>query len=527
MDKVFEGDRNLFVCTDGVLLNAWELRTRLDKASNFELLAQLYNEGGISSVSRLRGSFSGIIYDAKENVWHVFTDHLGTKPVFYFVGENPRCVIIASELKILLRAMRQLGFSPKLCEIGAYFLLTFGFMLGDYTYVENAKRLPAGCVLTIKDNVAHVTQYYKLVNTPYLDDSRNTMIEQLDTRFRAAVKAEYQKDLEYGYTHVSTLSGGLDSRMSLTYAKQLGYRNILTITCSQTNYWDERIAKEISADYGCKFLFYSLNNGDYLKDLERPVTANDGLVLFPGSAHLLAMESLIDWKKLGILHTGMIGDFVLGSYLYRPSHSSPGSTSIRKIAYSTKLLKKIPAQVLEKEQQRYVNDELFSFYERCLNGVWNGFWTTHQFTEATSPFVHVDFLDYAMRIPPRFRYREVIYQSWIRRFAPEASKYRWEKTGMRMGVPRAITFTRRALRYLKYRMGASSYSMNPVDYWYRNNVTLRETFKQCFERDVSYLCEYPKLKDDVAYLFQNGTLLEKGQCLTLLEAIRLFLVDGR
>jgi len=366
-----------------------------------------------------------------------------------------------------------------------------------------------------------------LANTPYLDDSRNTMIEELDRRFRAAVKDEYQKDLEYGYKHISTLSGGLDSRMSLTYARQLGYRDILTITCSQANYWDERIAKEISADYGYEFLFYGLDNGNYLKDLERPVSANDGLVLFPGSAHLLAMESLIDWERLGILHTGMIGDVVMGSYLYRPSHSSPGATSVRKIVYSTKLLKRIPVQVLEKEQQQFDNDELFSFYERCLNGIWNGFWTTQQFTEATSPFVHIDFLDYVMRIPPRFRYREKIYQSWIRKFAPEASKYRWEKTGMKIGTPRAITFTRRALRYLKHRMGSSSYSMNPTDYWYRTNETLRTTFTTSFERDISYLRDYPKLRDDVAYLFQNGTLLEKGQCLTLLEAIRLFLFDGR
>jgi asparagine synthase (glutamine-hydrolysing) len=526
-DKVFEGDHYVFVCTDGVLLNTGQLRARLDKASNFELLAQLYSEGGISAVSRLRGSFSGIIYDGKENVWHVFTDHLGTKPVFYFVDESRRCVVISSELKMLLHAIRHLGYSPKLCEVGAYCLLTFGFMLGDYTYVEDVKRLPAGCVLTIKDNVAHLTQYYKLASTPYLDEPKNTMIEELDRRFRAAVNDEYQKDLEYGYKHIATLSGGLDSRMSLTYAKQLGYSDILTITLSQANYWDEKIAKKISADYRYQFLFYGLDNGNYLKDIEKPVSANDGLVLFPGSAHLLAMESLIDWQRLGILHTGMIGDFVMGSYLYRPSHSSPGARSVRKIAYSTKLLKKIPVRVVEKEQQRFENDELFSFYERCLNGAWNGFWTTHQFTEATSPFVHIDFLDYVMRIPPRFRYREKIYQSWIRKFASEASKYRWEKTGMRIGAPRAITFTRQALRYLKSRMGASSYSMNPEDYWYRTNETLRTTFKTSFERDITYLHEYPKLKDDVAYLFQNGTLLEKGQCLTLLEAIRLFLFDGR
>ena len=286
-DKLFEGDQRKFICTDGVLLNAVDLRKSLHGSSNFELLAQLYDaHGPREAVSKLRGSFSGVVYDIKESVSHVFTDHLGTKPVFYFHGRNSDCIIIASELKILLRAMRRLGYKAKLSVVGAYCLLTFGFMLGDYTYIEDVRRLPPGCVLTVQDNDLKITQYYKLTNVPSLNDSKDTMIAELDRRFRQAVKSEYEKDLEYGYRHICTLSGGLDSRMNLTYARQLGYHDILTITFSQTNYWDETIAKKIAADYGYDFLFYSLDNGNYLKDFETPINANDGLVLFPGSAHL-------------------------------------------------------------------------------------------------------------------------------------------------------------------------------------------------------------------------------------------------
>jgi asparagine synthase (glutamine-hydrolysing) len=427
---------------------------------------------------------------------------------------------------MMLSAMRDLGYHPKLCEVGAYCLLTFGFMLGDYTYVENVRRLPPGCILTIRDGVASFTQYYKLTNTPYLEDSKDRMMGELDRRFREAVKSEYEKDLEYGYGHISNLSGGLDSRMSVTYARQLGFQDVLTMTFSQTGYLDEQIAKTISSDYGYHFLFYSLNNGNYLRDLERPLIANDGLVLFPGSAHMLAMETLIDWQRLGIMHTGMAGDLIMGSYLSHPFHSAPGLDTIKKIAYSTKLIKSLPVNVLDTVMRRYENDEMFAFYERCVNGVWNGFWTAQQCTEATSPFLCIDFIDYAMRIHPQYRYRERIYPDWIRRFAPEAVKYPWEKTaGMRIGAPRTATLVKRAMRLMKRYVGSPAYSMNPTEYWYRTNQGLRKSFSSHFERDISYLQSYPKLKDDVAYLFQHGSLLEKSQCLTLLGAIGLFLSE--
>ena len=525
-DKLFEEDQGMFICTDGVLLNAKALRSKLKSPNNFELLKEMYRNDGVTAIEALRGSFSGVIYDGHDDVWHVFTDHLGTKPVFYFRDEPRHCMIFASELNMILSAMRQLGYRPKLCEVGAYCLLTFGFMLADYTYVQNVKRLTPGCVLTVRNDVANFTQYYKLANTRFSGHSKEMMISELDRRFRDAVRSEYEKDQEYNYGHISTLSGGLDSRMSVTYARQLGYPDVLTMTISQAGYLDEQIAKTISADYGYYFLFYSLNNGNYLKDLERPLLANDGLVLFPGSAHVLAMQTLIDWQGLGMMHTGMAGDLIMGSYLSHPFHSPPGLDTIEKVAYSTKLIKGIPSDVLDTITRSHENEEMFALYERCINGVWNGFWTAQQSTEAISPFLYVDFMDYAMSIPPRYRYKERIYHDWIRKCAPEAAEYPWEKyAGMRIGTPRAIVFAKQAMRYGKRYMGSAAYSMNPFDYWYRTNEGLRKSFASHFERDISYLQNYPKLKDDVAYLFQHGTLLEKGQCLTLLGAVRLFLSE--
>src|SRR5262249_43832445 len=157
-------------------------------------------------------------------------------------------------------------------------------------------------------------------------------------RFRIAIDAEYKKDEEYQYRHVATLSGGLDSRMTVMSAVLRGYKELHTITMSQRDYLDECIAKQIATKCGVHALFYALNGGEYLRDVLGPVAANDGLVLYSGAAHLYRLLSLLNWSQFGLLHTGMLGDVVLGgTYLSQPKHLEAGCSG----AYSTKLLSRI------------------------------------------------------------------------------------------------------------------------------------------------------------------------------------------
>ncbi|MGB9788933.1 MAG: hypothetical protein ACPLVD_09035 [Dictyoglomus turgidum] len=83
-DKIFFEDEDVFICTDGYILNAKDLRDKYAVKSNFELLKYLYNNLDVHFPSQLRGSFAGVIYDKKKDLWLVYTDHIGSKWVFYF-----------------------------------------------------------------------------------------------------------------------------------------------------------------------------------------------------------------------------------------------------------------------------------------------------------------------------------------------------------------------------------------------------------------------------------------------------------
>jgi len=525
-DKVFAEDDDCFVCTDGVLLNSTQLRSRYSVNTNFELIKAMYTAQGLSFPTELRGAFAGCFYHKTTDSFHLFTDHLGAKPLFYYFDSATKVLIFGSELTSVTRLMTHFGIKPRLSDVGAYCLLTFGFMLESHTLVDAVKRLSPGSVLTYQNGTVATKQYYRLDNTHYHKETATAITSNLTELFAQAVNAEYEKDKEYGYDHIGTLSGGLDSRMNLLSAWTAGYKDIYTITVSQSNYLDERIAKNIAGQCGFHFLFYSLDNGNYLRDIEGPAVANDGLVLYSGAAHLYKMLSLLNWRQFGLLHTGMLGDVVLGgTYLSRGDHvkAQPFDGT-----YSRELSSRISsvATALAKE---YDNAELFLWYNRGINGVLNGYWMANQFTECASPFLQVDFLNYAMNIHPGLRLNYRIYHQWIAKYLPEAAKFTWELTGRKVSAKYLFWYRVRRVREVASRVmwgpGPGS-SMNPFEYWFKANGQLLQWLNGYFVKHIDALKDRPELRKDTARLFEKGTPLEKTQALTLLAAVQLLGVNS-
>jgi asparagine synthase (glutamine-hydrolysing) len=520
-DKVFKEDGEVFVCTDGILLNSTQLRTRYSVDTNFELLKVLYRASHLSFPNEMRGTFSGCLYDKSTRSFHLFTDHIGAKPIFYFFDTNSKALLFGSDLKAVTALMKSAGFRPNISNIGAYCLLTFGFMLQDHTLVDGVKRLNPGCVLTWHQGTITTTQYYHLDNMVSHTETRASAITaNLNELFTRAVMAEYDKDKEYGYQHIGTLSGGLDSRMNLLSARECGYDPLYTVTMSQSNYLDETIAKKISEYCGFNSIFHTLDGGNYLREIEGPVSANDGLVLYSGAAHLYRMLSFLEWRQFGLLHTGMLGDVVVGgTYLSgeRQVKAQPSGT------YSNTLLSRINS-IATAIAQEYENSELFLFYNRGINGTLNGYRMAQEFTESTSPFLHIDFLDYAVKIRAQMRWSYKIYHQWISEHLREAARFPWEFSGVKIGPHHVFWHRVRRAQELVgsfMRGPRPGYSMVPFEYWFKTNAQLRESLDNYFRSHIETLAGTPELYKDATVLFKTGTSLEKTQVLTLLAAVQL------
>ncbi len=517
-DKVFEEDASTLIGTDGVLLNSRQLREKYNVSTNFALIRKLYSDHGIRGISELKGNFSGFILDKKTGCLYVFTDHMRTKNVFWFFDEKKEYLVFGSELKTVISVMRKLGYAPSLCENGAYCLLTFGFMVGDTTLATEITKIPPGTILTYSEGKITFDRYYTFSSTPQVTDSEDMIIKKLESLYSDAIRLEYEKDLEYNYSHVATLSGGLDSRMNVMHAKRLGFTAILCICFSQNNYLDERIAKKIAADLGFDYIFHALDNGNFLKNIEEAVWVNDGLTLYSGAAHQFSTLKLLDWRKSGLLHTGILW---FGPWKHAGGHQ-PSVTSeiIKQIAYSGKLLDEMRIRDLV-SPKNYENEEIFSLYERGSNGVFNGYRVTEQYTEFSSPLHDRDFLAYALRLPPRED--DYFYKKWILSEIPEAAEYPWEIYGLRITAGSVPRFISGVLRILRRRFYGNDYctSMNPMEYWYASNPELRSIISAYYSENIGRLSNHPGLMKDAQNLYAEGTFLEKTQVVTLLAAMKV------
>lgn len=526
-DKIFEETQNYLICTDGIIFNLKDLLVEGGYSKFSDYLMSTFMKDRNGFMKKLRGNFAGYIYIKETHELVIFNDHLGSKPIYYYFDEGEGTLIFASEQKGVIEGMRRLGNTPHLSTTGAYCLLTFGFMIKDNTLVAEIKKIPPGNILTYKKNKISFIQYYRLSSTPYNNEGESELIRNLDRLFRTAVKMEYEKDLEYGYKHISTLSGGLDSRMNVAIALKMGFTDIACFTFSESNYLDETIAKEISSDNHLKFIFYALDNGDYLTEyLDDIICLNDGLTLYSGIAHAYACSRSLNFCNMGMVHTGQIGDLIMGSYLTGPIHNEINDNIINKMAYSKNLLPKL-SEYISLKSEDYENDELCAFYERCINGTFSGYRVFEQFTEYSSPFLYIDFLDYAMKISPSYRYRESLYIKWINTSTPDFARYKWEK--IKLSPKHSIKFITLYSKIFALKtaifnciLHKEELSMNPFEHWWKSNNLLRERITTIFKENIDAVKGNTELYNDCIHQFEKGSLLEKTQVITLIRTIKLF-----
>ena len=311
-DKCFVETEDFIIVLEGVIYNKKEIL--IDSLTWAESLINLYKIKGEHFFKTFRGSFSGVLIDKKNNKSYVFTDHLGTKNIYYY--KDDESFIVSSEIRDIYKTLKSNNIEYHLDENASQMLLTYGYMLEDFTLCDKIKKVRPGTVLTYNQNSLIETLYYKLpLSTLEGSINESEVIDTLDAKFKLALSRQFDKDIEYNYKHFVGLSGGLDSRMTSWVAHQMGYENQLNFTFSQSNYLDETIPKQIASDLKHEWIFKTLDNGLFLKDIEEVTKLSGGNVLYYGLAHSYSLLNNINFRGLGIVHTGQLGDIIISSYI--------------------------------------------------------------------------------------------------------------------------------------------------------------------------------------------------------------------
>src|SRR6266581_4666944 len=149
-------DGTIHVVQNGEIYNYRELRRELERAGHCfrthcdtEVILHLYEEHGDAFATRLRGMFAVAIWDARRRRLVLARDRFGIKPLYYRDVDGE--LAFASELRALPRGEIDLD------ALEAF--LAFNSIPGPLTIFRDAKKLPAGHLLTWEKGRSELIRY--------------------------------------------------------------------------------------------------------------------------------------------------------------------------------------------------------------------------------------------------------------------------------------------------------------------------------------------------------------------------------
>ena len=257
---------DVVVIFNGEIYNYIELKERLqtkgyifNSNSDTEVIINGYLEYGIKIIEKLNGMFAIALYDKKNDTIYLVRDHLGVKPLYYYVDKNN--LVFASELKPIM----EFPFFKK--EIDYESLndyLYHGYITGKRSIFKNVYKLLPGNYLKFKNSKIELKEYWSVekayLNRKVQDESLENWKKIIKNHLEKSIKERMIADVPIG----AFLSGGIDSSLVVAIMQRLSKNPIKTFTIGFENklYNEANYAKSIAEYLGTEHREY------YLKDEE-------------------------------------------------------------------------------------------------------------------------------------------------------------------------------------------------------------------------------------------------------------------
>ncbi len=203
-----------WITYNGELYNFQELRKELrEKGYKFrtktdtEVVVNLYEEYGIEFVKKLRGMFVVGIYDIKNHRLVLSRDHIGIKPLYYYIQPGNKNLVFGSEIKSILEYP---GVEREIDPQALDYFLTLEYIPAPYSIFKGIRKLPAGHILTYENGKLHIRKYWDAADVEPVNGSAlefEALKEKFHHLLNESVKMRMISDVPLG----AFLSGGIDS----------------------------------------------------------------------------------------------------------------------------------------------------------------------------------------------------------------------------------------------------------------------------------------------------------------------------
>jgi len=443
-------DGRYLLVSNGEIYNYKQLRSILQKegysfysGSDAEVIVNAWSCWGTQALNRFNGMFAFAIWDKKKQRLWLARDRYGIKPLYYW--DNGRELVFASEIKAILQHPSyhtQVDYDA----LNEYF--TFQNIFSDRTLFEGIRILPAAHCLQFQYRRGHTqTDHYWDFHFEDTDlfTREEEYVEELDRLFRQAVSRQLYSDVEMG----SYLSGGMDSG-AITSVAANHYSNLKTFTAGfdlssasgMEMGFDERAKAEfLSNKYKTEQYEVVLKAGDMEKVMPELIWHLEDLRVgqcYPNYyVHRLASR----FVKVVLGGTG--GDELFAGYPWRyyrtlvnddfyhytdkyyqywsrllADEEKPAFFQPRiRNGVSKQFSKEVFRQVLNNpngpshpsKPEEYINNSLFFEIKTFLHGLLlvEDKMSMANSLELRVPFLDNDLVDFAMKVPVRYKLKNI------------------------------------------------------------------------------------------------------------------------
>ena len=204
---------SVIITYNGEIYNFQKLRVELEalghrfhSKTDTEVVVHAYEEWGEECLDHFNGMFAFAILDRFRKRLFLARDHYGMKPLYWYCKNG--VFIFASEIKAILQHPQ---VSRNVCYPALNEYFTFQNIFSDLTLFEGIRLLPPGCKLSFNfkgesEPEAHCYWDYSIQNGP-VELSEEERVDKLYHLFVQAVTSQLVSDVPVG----AYLSGGMDS----------------------------------------------------------------------------------------------------------------------------------------------------------------------------------------------------------------------------------------------------------------------------------------------------------------------------
>lgn len=531
-DKLFFESDGITYLLDGVIFNKKELMDRFSSEDWETTYETIVKENTEEFINELRGSFCGFVYNQKNSEIVTFTNHSGERAVFYYAKND--LLIVANHMELMYEALVQNGEQVIPNIQGNYEMLATGSCLHGNTLIEDVHRITAGKRMIYNDGSVTLKRYHMFRNVPEHELSLDECIDEADRLFRKAIDRIFSKNLEYGYKAEADLSGGLDSRLATWVAHDLGYTDILNVCYCQKGRIDHLTSSKIAKHLGNEYFFYPMDHGEFLMDVDEMTSKTGGDIVYCLCSGANRAFNIIDHSNIGLAVTGLLGEIHNAYWTEGDKHTPPAYTKVR---YTNTIKIAIPDAYCEE----YDNYEQMNLYEFSDLFFLSSTFARQDRCEVYSPFIDKDFMEFAYRIPLKWRKNYFFTINWILKKYPEAAKFVWQTKKKpidkayynKVYLPKIgwdiqdfiIRVYNKFCRMAKINSQiALKDDMNPMQLWYDSNSKLRNFFEEYYKENC-FLIKNDDLAHDIDKMFSSGICRDKVLVVNLLSIYKKYFND--